>query len=161
MTTIKELSIDKDRPELVSLEILKFTDIDTNELSDAEIKKLYKEKTEEQFIKVDDLSQPYVLRIVTSTESKLRSLEPDFLPSGDDFEMAETIQDILKEKGINVYGGDFKTENLEYAPEIKQQRLSDAIKQEMLNGMKRLGEVTSVDKINVTKVNTPLIGEEI
>jgi len=153
------LSIDKDRKELVSLEILKFTE-DTSELSEAEIKDLYERVTKEEFIKVDDLSQPYVLRLVTSTEKELRSLEPDFLPSGDDFEMAETIQDTLKENGINVYGGDFKTEDLEYAGEIKQQKLSDAIKQEMYNGLKELSEKTSADNLSIAKVDEAIDNSE-
>jgi len=150
----KELSIDKDRTELISLEILKFSeDGNTSELNIDEIKDLYSKVTEEEFIKIDDLSQPYVIRVVTSKESVLKSLEPDFLPSGDDFEMAETIQNILKSKNINVYGADFKTEDLEHAGEIKKAKLSEAIKQEMYNGMQELNKVTDKDNIKIAKVD--------
>lgn len=150
----KELSIDKDRTELISLEILKFSkDKNTNDLSLEEIKDLYTKVTEEEFIKVDDLSQPYVIRVVTSKESVLRSLEPDFLPNGDDFEMAETIQELLKAKNINVYGGDFKTEILEQAGEIKKAKLSEIIKQEMFNGLKELNKITDKDNIKIAKVD--------
>ncbi len=151
----KELSIDKDRTELISLEILKFSEDagNTSELNIDEIKDLYSKVTEEEFIKIDDLSQPYVIRVVTSKESVLKSLEPDFLPSGDDFEMAETIQNILKSKNINVYGADFKTEDLEHAGEIKKAKLSEAIKQEMYNGMQELNKVTDKDNIKIAKVD--------
>ncbi len=157
----KELSIDKDRVELVSLEILKFSeDIeDTSELSIPEIKKLYNKVTEEEFIKIDDLSQPYVIRVVTSKESVLRSQEPDFLPEGDDFEMAESIQEILKEKNINVYGSDFKTEDLSHATEIKKQRLAGVIQQEMKNGMAELAKISGTEKIKIAKIDQ--VGEEI
>lgn len=150
-----ELSIDKDRTELISLEILKFSEDvgNTDEMDIAEIKELYSKLTEEEFIKVDDLSQPYVIRVVTSKESILKSLEPDFLPNGDDFEVSETIQEILKGKNINVYGADFKTEDLEHAGEIKKARLSDAIKQEMANGITELNKVTGEDNIKIAKVD--------
>ena len=155
LTAPTELSIDKDRTELISLEILKFSEEvgDTSELDIKEIKDLYSKVTQEEFIKIDDLSQPYVIRVVTSQESVLKSLEPDFLPSGDDFEMAETIQDILKSKNINVYGADFKTEDLEYAGEIKKTKLSEAIKQEMYNGLKVLSETTDTDNIKIAKID--------
>jgi len=133
------LSLDKVRPELVSLEILKFTD-EVKDLTELEIRKKYR-KAKEHFIKIDDLSQTYVIRLVVDNKENIKSLEPDFLPEGDVFEVSESIQGILKDFGINVYGSDFSEDGIKMSSQIKKDKLSDAIKVEMVKGLKKLQKI--------------------
>ena len=112
--------------EIIGLEVIK-VNIDEEvygSLTEKEIKDLYYSNVKEEFIKVDDLSQPYIIRLVTSDTQQLKSLEPELLPNGDDFEMAETIQGLLKERDVRIFKSDFDKEILKEAKENKS-KISD------------------------------------
>ncbi len=90
---------------LVSLEILKLgKPVDNVEEADALYDDIVKHKT---YI-VDDVSDPYLIRVAwTEKKKELKSVDPEFLDDIDKFEIAETIQDILREQGFPVINSNF------------------------------------------------------
>ena len=90
---------------VVSLEIIKLKDMPSS-VEDAE--KLYDEIVKSKTYLIDDLSQPYMVRLsYTENKSALRSVDPEHLNEGDQFELSESIQDILTENGFPVIKSDF------------------------------------------------------
>jgi len=138
----------KNQKELVSLEILTFSE-DVSGFNEDQIKEKYK-SYEESFTLVDDLSQPYVIRTVVGNHKDIRSYEPDMIPAEDRFEIAESIQEILKNKDLPVYKSDFDQAGIENTAIIKEQMLNNAIKTEMFNGLKALKD----GKINPDMIKT-------
>lgn len=90
---------------LVSLEVLELAKMPANEEQAEEIyQSIVKHKT---YI-VDDLSKPYLIRIAyTENKSALKSVDPEYLDEGDQYEISETIQDILRENDFPVIKSDF------------------------------------------------------
>jgi len=151
----------KEIKELIDLEVLQFPDKSVEELQEMginKIKSLIKRRTEEKYYLIDDTSKPYVIKIVTSKMDKLRSLEPELLPDGDDFEVMESIQEILKENNIPVYKSDFDKETLK---EVKQNKnfskqmkeLADNIRSVTQEGMKKI--INKVAKKEKEKAEIP------
>ena len=151
----------KEIKELIDLEVLQFPDKSVEELQEMgidRIKSLIKRRTEEKYYLIDDTSKPYVIKIVTSKMDKLRSLEPELLPDGDDFEVMESIQEILKENNIPVYKSDFDKETLK---EVKQNKnfskqmkeLADNIRSVTQEGMKKI--INKVAKKEKEKAEIP------
>jgi len=139
----------KNQKELVSLEILTFKE-DVSEFTPEQIKEKYRSYNE-SFTVINDLSQPYVIRTVVGDYKDIRSYEPDMIPESDRYEIAESIQDILKDNDLPVYKSDFDQVGIANTASIKQQMLNSAIKTEMLNGLKALKD----GKINPDMIKTP------
>ena len=132
--------------ELIDLEVLGIPDKTVEELQEMgidKIKSLIKRRTTEKYYLIDDTSKPYIVKIVTSKPEKLRSFEPELLPNGDDFEIMESIQEILKENNVPVYKSDFDKETLD---QVKNNRnlgkqlkeLADKIRTTTQEGMKKI-----------------------
>jgi len=85
---------------LVSLEILKLKELPE---SVEEAEKLYEEVVKYKTYLIDDLSKPYMVRVAyTEDKAKMRSVDPEYLPEIDQFELGESIQEILFENGFPV-----------------------------------------------------------
>jgi len=128
--------IQKNQKELVSLEILTFSE-DVTGYSEEELREKYR-SFKESFTLIDDLSQPYVIRTVVGDHKDIRSLEPEMIPECDRFEVSESVQDILKNNELPVYKSEFDQNSIANIASIKEQQLNAAIKQEMLNGLKAM-----------------------
>jgi hypothetical protein len=91
--------------DLVSLEILKVNKtIDTVE----EAEKFYDERVQHKIYLVDDLAEPYLIRMsYTEKKQEIRSVDPDLIEEGDRYELSETIQDILKENLFPIIKSNF------------------------------------------------------
>lgn len=126
----------KEQQELVSLEILTFSEDITN-FTEKQLKEKY-DGFKESFTLVDDLSQPYLIRSVVGSHKDIRSLEPEMIPEGDRVELSESIQDILKSNNLPVYKSEFNQNNIANIANIKEQQLNTAIKTEMINGLKAM-----------------------
>lgn len=126
----------KEQQELVSLEILTFSEDITN-FTEKQLKEKY-DGFKESFTLVDDLSQPYLIRSVVGSHKDIRSLEPEMIPECDRVELSESIQDILKSNGLPVYKSEFDQNNIANIANIKEQQLNTAIKTEMINGLKAM-----------------------
>jgi hypothetical protein len=98
--------------DLISLEILK-TKKALKNIEEAE--EYYNDRVQHKFYIIDDLDSNYIIRISTSEAKKeLRSVDPDHIPEIDQFELSESIQDILKENLFPVIKSQFpKKENNE------------------------------------------------
>ena len=99
--------------DLVSLEILKVDQYFKNE---EEAEKYYDTQVKHKYYLIDDLSQPYIIKIsFTDNQKKIRSIDPEFIPEGDQYEISETVQDILRENMFPVIKSNFpdKRENNE------------------------------------------------
>ena len=94
---------------LVSLEILKLKEMPETEEAAEE---LYNDLVQTKVYLIDDLEHPYVVRIAyTENKVKMRSVDPEHLPEGDQFELSESIQDILRENGFPVIESAFPQED--------------------------------------------------
>jgi len=91
---------------LISLEILQLGE-KPNSVEDAE--KIYDELVQHKTFIIDDLSRNYVIRLsYTDKKSSINSVDPDVIPEGDMYELAESIQEILKAEGFPVIESNFK-----------------------------------------------------
>jgi hypothetical protein len=105
------MAVDKEKVKniytkgLVSLEVIKLKEMPA---SVEEAEGLYEEIVKHKTYLIDDLSDPYIVRLAyTENKSKLRSVDPDRLDDIDAFELGESIQEILKENGFPVIKSDF------------------------------------------------------
>lgn len=96
---------------LVSLEVIKLKERpETTEEAEALYDKIVKHKT----YLVDDLPDPYIIRLsYTENKSKLRSIDPDHMDEADQFEISESIQDILRENNFPVIKSKFPDKDKE------------------------------------------------
>jgi hypothetical protein len=101
----KEKNKEVYRKDIVSLEILK-----TKETFDSveEAEKYYNDRVQHYTYIPDDLSSNYIIRIsVTEKKKELRSVDPDHIPEIDQYELSETIQDILREHRMPIIKSNF------------------------------------------------------
>jgi len=143
----------KEQQELVSLEVLVFNK-DISKMNEEEIKNEYR-SFKEEFTIIDDLSQPYVIRTVVGNHADIKSLEPDMIPECDRFEISESIQELLKEQKVPVYKSDFDQQNISNIAKIKEDQLNNAIKHEMIKGIKEIqkkADESSIDKNTIDKI---------
>jgi len=110
-TQSKVEAVDKEKTKLaftrgvVSLEIIKLKELPE---SAEEAEKLYDDLVRTKTYLVDDLSEPYMIRLAyTENKTRLKSADPDNLDDGDTYELSETIQDILRENGLAVIQSQF------------------------------------------------------
>ena len=112
------------------------------------LKKFYNRFFEENFLKVDDLSQPYLIKTSTSKkkalkkagpESFVNSLEPEFVPEGDRYELIETLQDLLHELGVPVFKSDFDAEMIDIAKQVReeQKHIAAQVKEKLREGLRK------------------------
>lgn len=121
---------------LITMEVLEIPEELT---TPEEVDKYYEENVKTHTYVIDDVEGHYAVRVAIAHKKKIRSVDPEFIPEADMYEVSESIQDILKEHGFPVYktmfpeqeargpvGGnnmDFTiTEQLQ-TPEIKVQRI--------------------------------------
>ena len=90
---------------LLGLEVLK---IDKKVNAD-NIEEEYRKLTKTEFVVLEDLSQQYILKIDWAENDSIKSLDPDFLPEVDAYEISESIQDFLTEKGFPIFKHKFPT----------------------------------------------------
>jgi len=85
---------------LVSLEVIKLKEMPAD-VEEAE--KLYEEIVKYKTYLIDDLTEPYLIRLAyTENKSKLKSIDPNHLDDIDAFELGESMQEILKENGFPI-----------------------------------------------------------
>lgn len=107
----KEIKVDKEKVKaaytrgLVSLEILK----PKKHLRDTkEAEEYYDELVHHKMYLVDDLTEQYIVRLsYTDKKNKLNNVDPDQIPEIDQYEISETIQDILRENMFPVVKSNF------------------------------------------------------
>ncbi len=93
---------------MVSLEILKLAK-DVEDINEAE--ELYSEVVKHKTFLVDDLKDPYVIRLsYTEKKNRLKSVDPEFLDDMEKFEISESIQEILRNEGFPVIESNFPKE---------------------------------------------------
>jgi len=107
----EKIKVDKEKAKLaftrglVSLEVLKLKDMPS---SIEEAEELYDKIVKYKTYLVDDLSQPYLIRLAyTENKTRLNSVDPMTLDEGDQFELSESIQDILRENKFAVNKSEF------------------------------------------------------
>jgi hypothetical protein len=107
----KELKVDKEKVKaaytrgLVSLEILKAK---KNFKDTQEAEEYYDEIVHHRTYLVDDLTEQYVVRLsYTDKKNKLNTVDPEQIPEIDQYELSETIQDILRENMFPVIKSNF------------------------------------------------------
>lgn len=106
---------------IVSLEIIKLKEQPAS-LEEAE--KIYDKTVKVKTYLVDDLSDPYMVRLAyTENKAKLRSVDPDHMDEIDHFEMSETIQEILKENNFPVIKSEFPEKPKVEEPILKIENL--------------------------------------
>jgi len=112
MTEVKNDKLEKIKKVytrgMVALDVVKFKnmpeDIET-------AKELYNEIVQEKFYLIDDLSEPYLIRLAyTENKSKLKSVDPYRMNDSDLFELGESIQEILKENDFPINKSEFPTD---------------------------------------------------
>lgn len=93
--------------DIVSLEILKVpatAELKTQEEAQA----YYDERVNHRMYLVDDLEDNYIIRLsYTEKKQELKSVDPDHLQDADQFELSETIQEILRENLFPVIESNF------------------------------------------------------
>ncbi len=103
---------------LVSLEVIKLK-TEPESLEAAE--ELYDNIVKHRTYLVDDLKDPYLIRVSwTENKSKLRSVDPDHMDEIDQYELSESIQEILKENNFPVIKSEFPEKPVGYKPEGHQ-----------------------------------------
>lgn len=115
------LIVDKDKvkaaysKEVVSLEILKVPA--TAEISTVgEAEEYYNERVNHKMYLVDDLVEKYVIRLsYTDKKQELKSVDPEHIGEADEFELGETIQEILRENLFPVIKSNFPQKPKEVA----------------------------------------------
>jgi len=121
---MSKIKVDKEKVKkaytrgLVSLEVLKLKEMPK---SIEEAEELYDGIVKYKTYLIDDLSQPYIIRLAyTENKSKLNSVDPMTLNEGDQYELSESIQDILRENDFPINKSEFpeQPEN-QKQPEIK------------------------------------------
>lgn len=95
---------------LVTLEVLKMPDeLDTIE----EIEEYYNKHVTTKTFLIEDTPEPYVIRISTAHKKHVKSLDPEFLPEMDAYEISESIQEILREEGFPIFKHKFPEKPVE------------------------------------------------
>jgi hypothetical protein len=101
----KEKVVNAYKRGLVSLEIIKLKKMPVD-IEEAE--KLYDDLVKHKTYLIDDLSEPYMIRLVyTENKAKLNSVDPDNISEGDQYELSESIQEILRENHFPVIESNF------------------------------------------------------
>ena len=106
----REITMDVDnKRSLLGLEVLKIK----AEVTPDNIEKIYSDNVKTEFVVIEDTSVPYVLKFTYVDTNEMKSLDPDFLPEMDAFEISESIQDFLSSKGFPIYKSQYpeKPEN--------------------------------------------------
>jgi len=106
---ISDLEIEQQKEEiqkmfgesnLISIEVLRKPDeVNTSE----EAEEFYKNNTEVKNYLILDTEKKYIIRLTTAKKGIIQSVDPDYIPGGDMYEVSESIQDILKENGFPVF----------------------------------------------------------
>ncbi len=107
----KDLVVDKDKvkaaynKDIISLEIIK-TPEHFKTVEEAE--EYYQARVEHRTYLIDDLDTPYMVRLsFTEKKKEISSVDPEHLPEQDEFELSESIQDILRENLFPVIKSNF------------------------------------------------------
>lgn len=89
---------------LITLEVLQMPpELETSE----DITDYYNKHVITETFLINDTSVPYIIRVATANKTKVKSLDPEFLPEADAFEISESIQEILKDKGFAIFNHKF------------------------------------------------------
>ncbi len=98
--------------DIVSLEVMKIpATVNLKTTEEAEI--YYNERVNHRMYLVDDLENDYIIRLsYTEKKQELHSIDPDHLEDGDQYELSETIQDILRENLFPVIESNFPTKEI-------------------------------------------------
>ncbi len=112
----KKLTVNKERAraaynnDIVSLEIMRVpatADLKTTEEAEA----YYNERVNHKMYLVDDLEDNYIIRLsYTEKKQELKSVDPEHLQDADQYELSETIQEILRENLFPVIESNFPKE---------------------------------------------------
>ncbi len=93
--------------DIVSLEILKVpatAEIKTVE----EANEYYNERVNHKMYVIDDLVDNYIIRLsYTDKKQELKSVDPEHIEEADEYELSETIQEILRENLFPVIESNF------------------------------------------------------
>ncbi len=107
----KELKVNREKvkaaynQDVISLEIIKTKEkLETPEEAEA----YYEERVQHKIYLIDDLSENYIVRFsFTEKKQELQTVDPDHIPEGDQYELSESIQDILRENMFPVIDSNF------------------------------------------------------
>lgn len=96
--------------KMVSLDV--FTVKDDNINLD-NISSKIEEFTETRYYLVDDLSQPYFIRLTLADilDNNISSVDPTLMEDSDTFELSESIKDILKKNNIHIRKDEFESKD--------------------------------------------------
>jgi hypothetical protein len=84
--------------DLISLEIIKIKDKDEAVVTTADAEAYYDARVQHRYYVIDDLVQKYIIRMSwTEKKRELQSVDPDHIEEADQYELSETIQEILRE----------------------------------------------------------------
>ncbi len=105
--------------DIVSLEILKVpATLDLKTVEEAE--EYYNARVQTKMYLTDDLVDNYIIRLsYTDKKQELKSVDPEHIEEADEYELSETIQDILRENLFPVIKSNFP------APETKEAKETD------------------------------------
>ena len=101
----KEKIINAFKKGLISMEIIQLKEMPKN-VEEAET--LYDELVKHKTYLINDLSKPYIIRLsYTENKSRINSVDPDVISEGDQYELSESIQEILKENDFPIIESNF------------------------------------------------------
>ncbi len=133
---------------LITLEVLQMPeDLETEE----EIMEFYDKNVITKTHLISDTSVPYVIRVSTADKRQVRSLDPEYLPEMDAYEISESIQDILRDEGFAVHKHKF--------PEQPGQELKSSNSQIEVEIVEDINQETSLADIFSPKPVKGLINE--
>ncbi len=107
----KELKVNREKVkaaynnDIISLEIIKTKEkLTTPEEAEA----YYEERVQHKLYLIDDLGENYIIRLsFTEKKQELSSVDPEHIEEGDQYELSESIQDILRENLFPVIKSNF------------------------------------------------------
>ncbi len=118
----KKIAVDKERVkaaynnDIVSLEIMRVpatAELKTTEEAEA----YYSERVNHKMYLINDLEDNYIIRLsYTEKKQELKSVDPDHIEEGDQYELSETIQEILRENLFPVIESNFPKQEKEPIP---------------------------------------------
>ncbi len=93
--------------DVVSLEVLQIpNDVELKTIEEAE--DYYAERVKHKMYLITDTQENYIIRLTyTEKKKELKSIDPDHMCEADEFEISETIQDILRENLFPIIESNF------------------------------------------------------
>ncbi len=99
--------------DIVSLEIMRVPATANLKTTD-EAEAYYNERVNHKMYLIDDLDDNYIIRLsYTEKKQELKSVDPDHLQDADQYELSETIQEILRENLFPVIESNFPKQEKE------------------------------------------------